>query len=286
DLERNVSNEEIKSVVWDCGMNKSLGPDSFTFEFFCRYWKLLEHEIVAAVKEFFASGIPIDGSLTLSHLFFAGDAIFVGKWDSLNIHTIVNVLKCFHLALGLKINFHKRKLMGIGTRLEEVDATATTIGCSIFTTPFVHLEVKVGGVMSRIKYWDDVVAKVSSRLSKWKLKTLSIVLKLLESIRRNFLMEWTGQKEKWLGLVGIRFIKAIYGEEGALNSPSSLSKRSPWLDIIREEDPWLDDLALKHKFPRLYALDNYKQITVVEKINHASMVDTFRRPPRGGVEEE
>ncbi|GJS74015.1 hypothetical protein Tco_0706856 [Tanacetum coccineum] len=91
--------------------------------------------------------------------------------------------------------------MGIGTRLEEVDAIATTMGCSIFTTPFVHLGVKVGGAMSRIKSWDDVVAKVSSRLYKWKLKTLSI---------------------------------AIYGEDGALNSPSSLSKRSPWLDIICE----------------------------------------------------
>ncbi|GJV68808.1 putative ribonuclease H-like domain-containing protein [Tanacetum coccineum] len=95
---------------------------------------------------------------------------------------------------------------------------------------------------------------------------------------------------------------------------NSLSKRSSWLDIIRKvnvlrtkginlldlirknvgnglntlflKDPWLDDLALKHKFPRLYALDNYKQITIVEKINHASMVDTFRRPPRGGDEEE
>ncbi|GKE62813.1 hypothetical protein Tco_1513180, partial [Tanacetum coccineum] len=107
------------------------------------------------------------------------------------------------------------------------------------------------------------------------------------------------------------FIKAIYGEDGA---PSSLSKRSPWLDIIREvtilrtkginlldlihkkvgnglntlfwEDPWLDDLALKHKLPKHYALDNYKEITVVEKINHASMVDTFHRPPRGGAEKE
>nr|GEW16161.1 hypothetical protein [Tanacetum cinerariifolium] len=52
------------------------------------------------------------------------------------------------------------------------------------------------------------------------------------------------------------------------------------------KDPWLDDLALKHKFRRLYALDNYKQITVVEKINHTSMVDTFRRPPIGSAEEE
>ncbi|GJR00395.1 hypothetical protein Tco_0523379 [Tanacetum coccineum] len=131
-----------------------------------------------ALKSLFSSN-HIDSSLILSHLFFADDAIFVGKWDSLNIRTIVNVLKCFHLASGLKINFHKSKLKGIGTRLEEVDATATTMGCLIFTTPFVHLGVKVGGAMSRIKSWDDVVAKVSSRLDKWKLKTLSIVGRLM-----------------------------------------------------------------------------------------------------------
>ncbi|GKC62534.1 RNA-directed DNA polymerase, eukaryota, partial [Tanacetum coccineum] len=340
DLERNVSNEEIKSAVWDCGTNKSPGPIGFTFKFFHRYLKLLQHDIVVAVKEFFASGsfppgcnssfitlipkfhdakvikdyrpiclirslytiiakilanrlsfvisglisnlqstfvsnrqildgpfvlgmsispqsrnrtgtvpvpyrfsvygtvpglrnkwcgwingclnsamgsvlvngspalefqfykglkqgdplspilfilimeslhlsfskvtneglfsgIPIDSSLTLSHLFFVDDDIFVGKWDSLNICTIVNLFKCFHLASGLKIKFHKSKLMGIGTRPEEVDAAATIMGCSIFTTPFVHLGVKVGGAMSRIKSWDDVVAKVSSRVSKW-----------------------------------------------------------------------------------------------------------------------
>nr|GEZ18648.1 RNA-directed DNA polymerase, eukaryota [Tanacetum cinerariifolium] len=36
DLERNVSNEEIKSSVWDCETNKSRSPDGFTFEFFRR----------------------------------------------------------------------------------------------------------------------------------------------------------------------------------------------------------------------------------------------------------
>ncbi|GJW69348.1 hypothetical protein Tco_0123772 [Tanacetum coccineum] len=116
------------------------------------------------------SGIPIDSSLTLSYLFFVDDAIFVGKHDSLNIRTIANVLKCFHLASGLKINFYKSKVMGIDTRLEEFDAPATTMGYSIFTTSFVHLGVKVGGVMSRIQSWDDVVAKVSPSLSQWNLK--------------------------------------------------------------------------------------------------------------------
>ncbi|GJY51999.1 hypothetical protein Tco_0442846 [Tanacetum coccineum] len=175
------------------------------------------------------SGIPIDSSLTLSRLFFADDAIFVGKWDSLNIHTIVNVSKCFHLDSGLKINFHKSKLMRIGTRLEEVDAAATTMGCSIFTTPFVHLGVKVG----------DIIREVTVLYTKG--------VNLLDIIRK---------------------------------------KVGNGLNTLFWEDPWLYDLALKHKFPRLYALDNYKQITVVEKINHASMVDTFRRHPRGGAEEE
>nr|GEX83742.1 retrovirus-related Pol polyprotein from transposon TNT 1-94 [Tanacetum cinerariifolium] len=34
DLEDMVSNEEIKRAVWDCGSDKSQGPDGFTFEFF------------------------------------------------------------------------------------------------------------------------------------------------------------------------------------------------------------------------------------------------------------
>ncbi|GJU69033.1 RNA-directed DNA polymerase, eukaryota [Tanacetum coccineum] len=214
--------------------------------------------------------------------------------------------------------------MGIGTRIEEVDAATTTMGCLIFTTPFVHLGVKVGGAMSKIKFWDDVVAKVSSSLSKRKLKTLSIggrltliksvltsiplyhmsifkvpsgVLKLLESIRRNFFNGVDGSKIKmaWIRLNKVLAFKKyddIIREVNVLHT-----KGINLLDLIRKkvgnglntlfwEDPWLDDLALKHKFSRLYALDNCKQIIDVEKINHASMVDTFRRPPRRGAEEE
>nr|GFB59906.1 RNA-directed DNA polymerase, eukaryota, reverse transcriptase zinc-binding domain protein [Tanacetum cinerariifolium] len=37
DLEREVSNEEIKRAVWDCGIDKAPGPDGFTFDFYQRY---------------------------------------------------------------------------------------------------------------------------------------------------------------------------------------------------------------------------------------------------------
>ncbi|GKF41596.1 hypothetical protein Tco_0124938 [Tanacetum coccineum] len=51
---------------------------------------------------------------------------------------------------------------------------AKSIGCSILHTLFNYLGVKVGGIMSRLSSWDDVIAKLSARLSKWKLKSLSI----------------------------------------------------------------------------------------------------------------
>ncbi|GJY24202.1 hypothetical protein Tco_0397860 [Tanacetum coccineum] len=75
-----------------------------------------------------------------------------------------------------------------------------------------------------------------------------------------------------------RFIKDIYGERGAIDSLESISRRSPWLNIVREtkslknkgidilafvrkkvgneedmlfwNDIWLDDMALKHRYPR------------------------------------
>ena len=41
DLERSVANEEIKRAVWDCGLDKSPGPDGFTFGFYRRYWSVI-----------------------------------------------------------------------------------------------------------------------------------------------------------------------------------------------------------------------------------------------------
>ncbi|GKE99206.1 RNA-directed DNA polymerase, eukaryota, partial [Tanacetum coccineum] len=116
----------------------------------------------------------IDDSLSLTHLFYVDDVVFVGKWDTSNFSTIVNVLKCFFLPSGLKINLHKSKLMGIGIPHDVVASTASSIGCATLSTPFNYLGVKVGDIISRLSSWDDVIAKLSFRLSKWKLKTLSV----------------------------------------------------------------------------------------------------------------
>lgn len=92
--------------------------------------------------------------------------------------------KNIFMASSLKINIHKSKLMGIGVHSDEVELAARIVGCSTFTSPFNYLGVKVGGAMSRLKSWGEVICKLLFRLLKWKLKTLSVGgrITLLKSI--------------------------------------------------------------------------------------------------------
>nr|GEX45633.1 RNA-directed DNA polymerase, eukaryota [Tanacetum cinerariifolium] len=61
DLERSVSNDEIRRAVWNCGDNKSPGPDGFTFEFFKRFWDLIGADFCDAVNHFFLYGAFSNG---------------------------------------------------------------------------------------------------------------------------------------------------------------------------------------------------------------------------------
>ncbi|GJU80207.1 RNA-directed DNA polymerase, eukaryota [Tanacetum coccineum] len=301
-------------------------------------------------------GIRINGFLTLSHMFYADDAVFIGKWDKANFITIVHVFKCFFLASGLKINIHKSKLMGIGISHEEVNMNANLIGCTTFTTPFNCLGVKVGAPSSKNCSCDEVLAKISTRLSKWKIKTLSIggcltliksfltslplyhmsiykvpigVLNRMESIRRRF-FNGADNNERKISMIGwqkvlaskkkgglrisslfalnrallfkwiwrfishgtslwFRFIKAMYGDRGALDNPCVVSRSSLWYNIIRELvicPLKLYDISLMHAFLRLYTLESNKQVTVAAKLSEGYLTDSFRRAPRGGIEEE
>ncbi|GJX20070.1 hypothetical protein Tco_0222747 [Tanacetum coccineum] len=53
DLERGVSRDEIRRAVWNCGDNKSPGPDGFTFEFLKKYWDVVGSDFCEAIEHFF-----------------------------------------------------------------------------------------------------------------------------------------------------------------------------------------------------------------------------------------
>ncbi|GJX34960.1 hypothetical protein Tco_0246517 [Tanacetum coccineum] len=87
---------------------------------------------------------------------------------------VVQMLHCFSLASGLKINLQKSNLLGVGVTGSLVNEAAASIGCSVMKAPFKYLGVMVGGNISKINAWDDMVGKIKSRLSKWKINTLFI----------------------------------------------------------------------------------------------------------------
>ncbi|GJZ86123.1 putative reverse transcriptase domain-containing protein [Tanacetum coccineum] len=49
-MEREVSNDEIKKSVWECGTDKAPGPDGFTFGFFRHFWHLVDRDVCEAVR--------------------------------------------------------------------------------------------------------------------------------------------------------------------------------------------------------------------------------------------
>nr|GEU35357.1 RNA-directed DNA polymerase, eukaryota, reverse transcriptase zinc-binding domain protein [Tanacetum cinerariifolium] len=53
DLERMVTKEEVKRAMWDCGTDKSPGPDGFTFGFYRQFWLTIENDVFEAVSHFF-----------------------------------------------------------------------------------------------------------------------------------------------------------------------------------------------------------------------------------------
>nr|GEX65391.1 RNA-directed DNA polymerase, eukaryota [Tanacetum cinerariifolium] len=130
------------------------------------------------------TGVWIDSSLMISHLFYAGDAVFIGEWSHDNLKGIMHMLRYYSLMSGLSINLNKSHLLGVGIPASCVHEAATSLGCLVMKALFKYLGIMVGGNMSLVKAWDDTVEKLKGRLSKWKLKTLSIGgrLTLLKSV--------------------------------------------------------------------------------------------------------
>nr|GEX78578.1 RNA-directed DNA polymerase, eukaryota [Tanacetum cinerariifolium] len=197
--------------------------------------------------------------------------------DNSNLSSIVNVLKCIFLASGLKINLHKSKLMGIGIAQDVVNMAANQIGCLTLSAPFTYLGVKARGSMSRITSWDVVFAKFFFWLSKWKLKTLSIGgrFTLIKYVLSPFpLYQMSIYKVPMGVLHKLELIRRNFFNVGNGDNTSF------WNDV------WLVEVPLKLLFLRLYALELDRHSSVAVKLRDRSLNMSFRRTPRGGIEEE
>lgn len=117
--------------------------------------------------------LPFNGPL-ISHLFYADDALFVGKYSNTNILNLSRILNCFERASGLKINFKKSIVSGVGIDNSLIASIGRLLRCRVGTTAFTYLGIPVGVSMNLIKSWKPLVDKVAKRLNTWYEKSLSM----------------------------------------------------------------------------------------------------------------
>nr|GEV66192.1 RNA-directed DNA polymerase, eukaryota [Tanacetum cinerariifolium] len=72
----------------------------------------LHISVSKAVKKAVFKGLQLQESVSISLLFYADDAFFIGEWSNDNLGNLVRILKCFCLASGLKINLQKSQVLG------------------------------------------------------------------------------------------------------------------------------------------------------------------------------
>nr|GEZ72331.1 RNA-directed DNA polymerase, eukaryota [Tanacetum cinerariifolium] len=234
--------------------------------------------ITRAVNDGIFKGLRITGSSSLSHLLYADDVVFIGEWSIENLDNLLKILNCFHLASVLCINVNKSHVLGVGVPLDIVRQGALRIGCEVMQTPFKYLGVMVGDHMSRYSAWSNTIQKVRGRLTRWKVKTLSIGgrLTLLKSVlgaggdsqdskitwvawakvlsskknrglgvssffalNRALLLKWVWRYLVPNGSLWYHIINAIYGSRLECHSRNTLS---PWGVILQEVHQYFCDL--------------------------------------------
>ncbi|GJT08559.1 RNA-directed DNA polymerase, eukaryota [Tanacetum coccineum] len=156
--------------------------------------------------------------------FMPDDAVFIGEWTDSNLRSIIQMLHCFSLASGLKINLQKSNLLGVGVTDSLVNEAAASIGCSVMKAPFKYLGVMVGG--GRLTLLKAVLG--STPIYPMSLyKVPKTVLHEMESLRRNFFngvqgvdrkISWVNVGRKWVwrflshdNSLWFRFISAMHG---------------------------------------------------------------------------
>jgi len=99
---------------------------------------------------------------------FADDTLFMCEDSFSNIFAIKAILRCYEILFGLKVNFHKSKLVGISVDSYALSTYAKTLNCNTMRLAFKYLGVEVGGNPRKKQFWEPVIKKIESKLSSWK----------------------------------------------------------------------------------------------------------------------
>ncbi|CAL5403808.1 unnamed protein product [Camellia sinensis] len=124
-------------------------------------------------------GVAIgNNGVRVTHLQFADDTIIFCEAEWVEVVTIKRILRCFEILSGLKINYHKSVIAGIGVEEGLMQSFAAKLNCVHQNLPLKYLGLPLGANPSRLSTWKPVLDKLKQKLSTWKRRLLSFAGRL------------------------------------------------------------------------------------------------------------
>ncbi|XP_028101439.1 uncharacterized protein LOC114300778 [Camellia sinensis] len=139
----------------------------------------------------------------LSHLQFANDSLLFCEAALSEVLSLKRILRCFEVASGLKINYHKSLVYGVGISGTALAEFAYLLNSKTQSLPLKYLGLPLGAIPKRKRMWKPVVDKFNMRLAGWKNEVSLLcwevgfsegVAKEIDKIQASFL--WGGPDQK------------------------------------------------------------------------------------------
>ena len=119
-------------------------------------------------------GVTIgNNQVQLSHLQFADDSLLFCEAEFSEVLTLKRILRCFEVVSGLKINYHKSVICGVGIPGNTLEEFAHLLNCKTHSLPLKYLGLPLGANPKRKRMWKPIVDIVKMRLAGWKRRFLS-----------------------------------------------------------------------------------------------------------------
>ncbi|GJX94035.1 putative RNA-directed DNA polymerase, eukaryota, reverse transcriptase zinc-binding domain protein [Tanacetum coccineum] len=158
-----VNGSPTKEFDIQCGLRQG---DPLSHFLFIIVVEALHITFLEAKAKGIFDGVKIGSNkVDVSNLQFADDALILGKWSLENARTLCRILRCFNLASGLKVNFSKSKLFGVGVDASDIQGFANILDCQASTFPCSYLGLPIGANMSKACNWKHIIEKFHKRLT-------------------------------------------------------------------------------------------------------------------------
>lgn len=135
----------------------------------------LSRILSTASKANLISGFQVANSASsINYLQFANDTFIFCAANVYQVKSVKASLLCFEVVSGLKVNFFKRKLVGIRVEASLLSRLANLIGCKVGSFPMSYLGQPLCIGAASKSTWIPVLERVERKSSWWKARHLSM----------------------------------------------------------------------------------------------------------------